>query len=110
MEEELTQVKRKSTVRRTSKQIIKLLKDFASREDMTIVEFCKLNNVKKSNFYNWQKRYSIKESKPDKAKGFVPIKLTPSLCSDSSPSLFAEVKGIRLYQVVSSEYLRSLLS
>ncbi len=110
MEETIT-AKRKSPARRTSKQIVKLLKDYASREDMTIVEFCKLNNVKKSNFYNWQKRYGIKEPKPGKANGFVPIQLTPSSSlPESGPSLFAEVKGIRLYQVVSSEYLKALLS
>lgn len=103
--------KRKSPVRRTSKQIAKLLKDYASRQDMTIVEFCKLNDVNKSNFYNWQKRYAIKESKPVKAKGFVPLKLAALPCSpDGVPSLFAEVKGIRLYQAVSSEYLKALLS
>ena len=109
--EETIPAKRKSPVRRTSKQIVKLLKDYASKQDLTIVEFCKLNDVNKSNFYNWQKRYAIKESKPVEAKGFVPLKLTPSpSSSDSGPLLFAEVKGIRLYQVVTSEYLKALLS
>ena len=109
--EETIPVKRKSPVRRTSKQIVKLLKDYASRQDMTIVEFCKLNDVNKSNFYSWQKRYPIKESNPVKAKGFVPLKLSlPPSSSDSVPLLFAEVKGIRLYQVVSSDYLKALLS
>lgn len=109
--EETIPAKRKSPVRRTSKQIVKLLKDYASRQDLTIVEFCKLNDVNKSNFYSWQKRYAIKESKPGKAKGFVPLTLTSSPSSpESVPLLFAEVKGIRLYQVVSSEYLKALLS
>ena len=109
--EETIPVKRKSPVRRTSKQIIKLLKDYGSRQGMTIVEFCKLNDVNKSNFYSWQKRYAIKEPKPGKARGFVPINLTPPpSSSDSVPLLFAEVKGIRLYQVVSSDYLKALLS
>jgi hypothetical protein len=109
--EEVIPAKRKTAVRRTRKQIIKLLKDYNSREGMTIVEFCKLNDINKSNFYNWQKCYAIKESKPGKPKGFVPLQVThPSPSSDIVPSLFAEVKGVRLYQVVSSEYLKALLS
>lgn len=109
--EEINSSTRKSPVRRTNKQIVKLLKDFASREGMTIVEFCKIKDINKSNFYNWQKRYAIKESKPGKPKGFIPLQLTmPSSSSDIVPSLFAEVKGIRLYQAVSSEYLKALLS
>jgi len=55
--EEPNQVKRKSPVRRTRKQITKLLKEYESKEGMTAVEFCKLRNINKSNFYNWQKRY-----------------------------------------------------
>lgn len=109
--EEPNPATRKSPVRRTRKQIVKLLKDYAGKEGMTIVEFCKLNDINKSNFYNWQKRYAIKESKGSKPKGFVPLQLTvPSSSSDNVSSLFAEVKGIRLYQVVSSEYLKALLS
>jgi hypothetical protein len=109
--EETILPKRKSPVRKTSKQIVKLLKDYASREGITIVEFCKLNDINKSNFYSWQKRYAIKESKPVKAKGFVALKIAPLPSSpDDLPSLFAEVKGIRLYQVVSSEYLKALIS
>ncbi len=107
--EEVIPVKRKPAVRRTHKQIVRLLKDYASREGMPIVEFCKLNDVNKSNFYNWQKRYA-KESKPEKTKGFVPLALSAPVLSNNVPALFAEVKGIRLYQAVSSEYLKALLS
>ncbi len=110
--EEVIPAKRKTPVRRTRKQIVKLLKDYESREGMTIVEFCKLHDINKSNFYNWQKHYAIKESKPGKPKGFVSLELPPALIQPAVnvPSLFAEVKGIRLYQVVSSEYLKALLS
>ncbi|MEO5995547.1 MAG: hypothetical protein ABIN89_02530 [Chitinophagaceae bacterium] len=110
--EETNPATRKSPVRRTSKQIVKLLKDFAGREGMTIVEFCKFNDIHKSNFYNWQKRYAIKQLKPGKSKGFVSLELPPTLIHPAVnvPLLFAEVKGIRLYQAVSSEYLKALLS
>lgn len=110
--EEVIPVKRKSPVRRTKPQIIKLLKDFSSREGITIVEFCKLNDINKSNFYNWQKNYAIEEGKLVKPKGFVSLELPPALIQPAVniPSLFAEVRGVRLYQVVSSAYLKDLLS
>jgi hypothetical protein len=109
--EESNQKVRKSPVRRTRKQIVKLLKDFESKEGMTIVDFCKLHEVNKSNFYNWQKRYGSVQSGTNKSEGFVPLQITPALpTAASGPLLFAEVNGIRLYQVVAAEYLKALLS
>jgi hypothetical protein len=37
---------------------------------------------------------------------FIPLQVATS----SSPVLFAEVKGIRIYQAVSASYLKELLS
>ena len=111
--EEFIKSERKSHLRRSKKQIIKLLKDYQSNEGLTIVEFCKLHDINKSNFYNWQKRYGYGSKKPgnNKPKSFVPVKLVPSAeASVSTPILFAEVKGIRLYHVVSAEYLKALVS
>jgi hypothetical protein len=108
--EEINQGKRKSPVRRSSRQIIKLLKEYAGTEGSSVVEFCKLHGINKSNFYNWQKRYGFKQVKQDKPKGFVPLQLTPSSQPpDSAPCLFAEVNGIRLYHFVAAEYLKALL-
>jgi hypothetical protein len=109
--EELNQVKIKSPVRRTRNQIAKLLKEYESKEGMTTIEFCKLHNINKSNFYNWQKRYGSQQRNNSKAKGFIPIEVSPSCqpCGSVS-SLFAEVNGIRLYQVVAAEYLKALVS
>jgi Transposase len=100
---------RKSPVRRTRKQIVKLLKEYESTEGMTIVDFCKLHTINKSNFYNWQKRYGSKRPGSNKSKGFVPLQITPlSQPPASVPLLFAEVKGIRIYQMVTAEYLKML--
>lgn len=106
--EELEQEKRKSPVRRTRKQIIKLLKEFEGTEGLTVIDFCKQHDVNKSNFYNWQKRYGSKQSPLSKPKGFVAVEVTSPIAS--APSLFAEVKGIRLYQMVTAEYLKTLAS
>jgi hypothetical protein len=71
-----------------------------------------MHDIKKATFYHWQKRYGSKESKTNKQKGFIPMKLTPSSIppSGQAPSLFAEVNGIRLYHIVSADYLKALLS
>ncbi len=109
--EEQNQKKRKSPVRRTSKQITKLLKQYESKEGMTTIEFCKLHDINKSNFYNWQKRYSSAQHNDSKPTGFIPIEVSASShsCGNVS-SLFAEVNGIRLYQVVRPGYLKALVS
>ena len=110
--EEIIPAKRKAPVRRTMKQIVKLLKDYQSREGMTIIEFCKQHDINKSSFYNWQKRYGTKQSRLGKPTGFVSLELPPAFIQPAVnvSALFAEVKGIRLYQVVSCEYLKHLLS
>lgn len=109
--EELKQEKRKSPVRRTRKQIIKVLKEFEGTEGITVLDFCKQQDVNKSNFYNWQKRYGSRLSGSSKSKGFVPLQMAPAVQPTASvPLLFAEVNGIRLYQVVAAEYLKALSS
>ncbi|MEJ7828860.1 MAG: transposase [Segetibacter sp.] len=109
--EEAPQRVKKSPIRRTRNQIIKLLKEYESKEGMRVVEFCKLHDINKSNFYNWQKSYGGKQSVKHKPKGFLTVELTPSAEAPvNTPILFAEVKGIRLYHVVSAEYLKALVS
>ena len=111
--EELNQSVRKSPLRRSRKQIVKLLKKYDSKEGLTIVEFCRLHDINKSNFYNWQKRYGGNQADSSKPKGFVPVEVshpTSQSSADSVPSLFAEVNGIRLYHVVPADYLKALIS
>lgn len=109
--EELNPVKGRPVVRRTKKQILKLLKEFSKTEGISVVDYCKMHKVNKSNFYNWQKRYVLECSAPASPQGFVPLQLPSSVATPGSvPGLFAEVNGIRLYQVVAPEYLKALLS
>jgi len=109
--EEVIQISKTPPVRRSRKQIVKLLKDYQSREGMRVVEFCKLHGLNKSNFYSWQKRYGGKQPQKCEPKGFLSVELTHSPeTPGATTSLFAEVKGIRLYQVVSADYLKALVS
>lgn len=102
---------RSRTSRFREKKILSILNDYDNRDDLTVLEFCKMHKIHKATFYNWQKRYANIEQHKSKPKGFVPVELTttyPSI-SDTS-SLFAEVNGIRLYHFVSADYLKALLS
>lgn len=106
--EERPKVKKQPAVRRTRKEITKLLKEYERMEGTSVADYCKTRNISKANFYNWQKRHgsqAIKERVISNA--FIPVEL-----SASSPviSLFAEAKGIRFYQVVPADYLKALLS
>ena len=111
--EEFIKIEKKPPIRRSKKQIIKLLKDYQSSKGLSIIKFCKLHDINKSNFYNWQKHYGYGSKEPGnkKPKGFLRVELTPSAeASLSVPVLFAEVKGIRFYHAVSTEYLKALVS
>ena len=103
--------KKRSTARRSRQQILKLLKEFESK-DLTITQFCELHHIQKSNFYKWQKRYGGEQTENSTPKGFLAVELTspvPAPCPNNPP-LFAEVNGIRLYQPVSAHYLKTLCS
>ena|SRR5579862_2838804 len=102
---------RSGTSRFREKKILSILSDYDNRDDLSVVEFCKVHKIHKATFYNWQKRYASIEQHKSKPRGFVPVELTttsyPSISGTSS--LFAEVNGIRLYHFVSADYLKALL-
>ena len=91
-------------VRRTIRDIHDLLKEF-DLGSISAVEFCKRHNISKGTFYKWQSRYKRKVENKTKGPGFADIKIIPS----PGDSLFAEVRGIKIYQVVAASYLKELL-
>ena len=93
-------------VRRTSVEIKKLLKEFTDG-GLTTKEFCILHNITEAVFHKWRSRYSDVLSK--NRDGFVALKQTGS-GRTLNEMLFAEVKGIRIYQAVSAAYLKELLA
>jgi len=94
----MEQIKR---FRRTAKEIRQLLELFDS-SGLSAKQFCITNGISETVFYKWRGRYRTVEEKND----FIPLQVATS----SSPVLFAEVKGIRIYQAVSASYLKELLS
>jgi hypothetical protein len=91
--------------RRTSAEIKQLLEDF-KLSGINANEFCKSIGITEGVFYKWRSRYG--EKAPPKQNGFVNLQ-TPSTAG-CEPGLFAEVKGIRIYQTVSAQFLKELLA
>jgi hypothetical protein len=55
-------------------------------------------------FHTWKKRYRVLAVRNPQDQAFVKLQVPASLSG-----LFAEVNGIRLYQVVSADFLKALL-
>lgn len=89
--------------RRTSIEIKTLLGEFKQR-GMDAKEFCKTHGISEGVFYKWKARYLNKPSA--KQTGFVTLQPSAAL---QGTVLFAEVKGIKLYQPVTASYLKELL-
>jgi hypothetical protein len=87
--------------RRSSKEIKELLESFDS-SGMSAKQFCITNSISETVFYKWRGKYRRGEEKNQ----FIPLHV-PSL---PSSGLFAEVNGIRIYQVVSPSFLKELQS
>jgi len=91
--------------RRTSAEIKHLLEDF-KRSGSNANQYCKTMGIAEGLFNKWRSRYG--EKAPPKQNGFVNLQ-TPSTAG-CEPGLFAEVKGIRIYQTVSAQFLKELLA
>lgn len=91
--------------RRTSQQIKLLLKEF-TQANLSTKEFCILHALSEAAFYKWRSRYA--DGPSANKNTFIQLKSSSVLAGPSA--LFAEVKGIRLYQPVSACYLKELLA
>lgn len=94
--------------RRTHQQIQDLLTEF-SRSGCTVNEFCLEHHLHTAAFYKWQTRYKNNSLQKDKRPGFAAIAVTPSPDINNG-KLFAEIKGIKIYQPVAASYLKELAS
>ena len=91
--------------RRTTAEIKVLLSEFFA-SGMNAKEFCTLHNITEAGFYKWRVRHLPKP--PAENGGFVMLNAVPEL--NNGAALFAEVKGIRIYQPVAPSYLKELLA
>ena len=95
---EVTSTKPKRLFRNEA-QIRELLASYAA-SGLSIKSFCQANGIPNGSFHNWQKKYGAHQ----KSSGFTSVSI-----ATTAAVLFAEVNGIRLYQPVSTTYLKELL-
>ena len=91
--------------RRTAAEIKNLLETFA-QSGMAAKDFCMLHSISEAGFYKWRSRYG--NTAAGKGNNFVLLQEASVLRNDSL--LFAEVKGIKIYQAVTASYLKELIA
>lgn len=91
----------KRRVKRRNRAEIQLLLEAFAKAGQSVQSFCYAHNIGRSTFHKWQSRYSI-------SKAFADIEIVGGGVQHGT-TLFAEVKGIRIYQPVSAAYLKALL-
>jgi hypothetical protein len=94
-------------IKRTRQEVAQLLREFDKSQGITAKDFCQKHQISEGAFYSARKRQRSKNEEPQKS-AFIP--LPPPAGKERSGVLFAEVKGIRLYQAVPAEYLKTLAS
>jgi transposase-like protein len=99
--------KKKDVVRRSPEEIQQLLEVFEKNGESSVKDFCQLHGIREATYYNWRKRYRSNASQPA-SEGFIAIVPSEKIAQPIVP--FAEVKGIRIYQPVPAEYLKTLAS
>ena len=93
---------------RPPEEIIKLLEEYENSEGITVKEYCTMIGVSDAAFYGWRRMYGAKTDSQERQPGF--IELIASETATTVQGLFAEVKGIKLYQPVTAEFLKALAS
>lgn len=99
-------VAKPSGVQRSKEEIISLLED-CRKNKISVKEFAKVNGIHEATYYNWRNKYGSKQRKQKVLSGFATLKINPSTAGHAAV-LFAEVKGIKIYQPVVASYLKEL--
>lgn len=104
-----TTAARRRRCKRSKEAIEALLTEYAA-SGMTIVGFCAAKEIAPGSFHKWQSRYKEQQQKPEEpSSGFAELQVLPSV-DYAGTALFAEVRGIRIFQPVTAAYLKELLS
>ncbi len=94
--------------RRNKEEVMDLLRAF-EKSNSTIKTFCTERNISYGNFQKWRSRYGSKAAAKKASTSFVKVDIV-SKVKEPLPGLFAEVRGIKLYQLVSPSFLKELLA
>jgi len=100
-----------STLRgtRTKEDMFGLIARY-DKSTTTVKEFCQLQGLTQGIFYYWQKKYHTENSEFGSQSGFIQLQVEAPQQVGVHQGLFAEVRGIRLYQAVPAAYLKELLT
>jgi Transposase len=98
-------VAKPSGAQRSKEEIISLLEE-CRKSKMSVKEFVKTKGIHEATYYNWRNKYGGKARK--ERSGFAAIKINPSPAIHAA-TMFAEVRGIKIYQSVPAAYLKELL-
>lgn len=90
--------------RRTAAEMLELKCEF-EKTKLTVHGFSRLHRVSSGILYRWKRQGQSKETK---ISGFARVEVSKSAPVENS--LFAEVRGIRIYQQVSASFLKELLA
>lgn len=100
MGENLNQKSRKF---RSKDEILDLIGQ-QQQSGLSVKAFCKSNSLSESSFYNWVRRHKKESVQPESS--FASVRIQPV----QSGALFAEIRGIKIYQPVSAGFLKELAS
>jgi hypothetical protein len=73
----------------------------------SIKGYCERHGISQGNWFYWKKKYQRQYQ--DKG-GFAVVEITDAIEVDSNGDIFAEYKGIKLFQPVSATYLKELIA
>ena len=99
-----TEEKAAQQVRRSAADIEAIITEY-EKSGMSERSFCRLHQIRKAYFKRWLIRYGSK-----RPKGFVPVNVPEPPTAKQSSGIFAEYRGIKIYQKVDASYLKSLIS
>lgn len=101
------EVAKPSGVQRSKEEIISILEE-CRKSKLKVKDFVRAKGIHEATYYNWRNKYGSEPVKQNTKAGFSSLKINPSGQLNTS-ALFAEVRGIKIYQPVAAVYLKELL-
>ncbi len=92
-----------------NQQIPDLVKKFDKTQGMTVKAFCKIHQITEGSFFYYRGRQRDRSAAASSSKKSGFIAIAQPATKESVGVLFAEVKGIKLYQPVPADYLKALI-
>lgn len=102
--EQVTRLQKRSGIGYSSQMITAMIAEYKKGE-RTIKEYCSDKGIKRGTFYYWLSKQKNK-NQPKPRPAFIPVTIKEDPLEEK---IFAEYKGLKLYQPVSVEFLKALI-